>query len=589
MKKTTYLALVCLIFTATQVIGQSFTSKMLKTKVVSYPKNPFPENFKNYRILASSKTNSAPLLSNTEVASTIDFQSFNYSEDSSDFILAYRTSEPYITKTLTPRVNKNKEKEYRFTVKTMMSISVNILDATATKLFYTNQYKLDNLYLDPATGQPSNLRQQKPEELHYEIDRTVSQEEVGEYFILSDDEKSFRLTESYQKQILAVQLSRLMLKASQDLQKQFDLRVNKYLQRYYVLNKIDEEPKSDELYLSLQNTYENIESIDDLNQADFKNQMAFNQSIIDKYGSDDKAEKVVWASYFNQAFLLKASKKYDEAKDYANKAIDFKIRKQVSKLLFTDILTAKDGYNRVFNDDGSKKPIAPNYIGLAPDAPASSLESGDTNNAAPEGFKEVKIDKLAGYVLNDKGDKEYEGTIYIEFIGNKTKKVLNMDTGQTTEVPSTDYGKDVLIAYEKKGKTKAKKIKAKELYSFYINDTQETYEGFATEKDALEKLMGMATLGGGNHKYYLVKHDAGKVKIYEDLTVDFDGFVLKLNKEEKGIKISKTLSSSKFLSEMADFYGKCKDLEAKIEKGEFSNTMEDHIKMADIYSGCVKK
>ena len=61
------------------------------------------------------------------------------------------------------------------------------------------------------------------------------------------------------------------------------------------------------------------------------------------------------------------------------------------------------------------------------------------------------------------------------------------------------------------------------------------FGGPTAEKDALEKLMSMATLGGGNHKFYLLLEDLDKVKIYEDRTTAFDGFILKLDKEEKSI------------------------------------------------------
>ncbi len=592
MTKITYSIFVLALFMATQGIAQSFSSKMLEIKEVSYPKNPLPESFKNYSIEASDKKNLGPFLSNSEVASTLGFQSFEYTEQSPQFVIKYLASEPFITKTLTPKITKDGKQEYRFTVKTTMSINVTVTDPTKTKLIYNKQYKLQDIFLDPSTGQPSTVVKQEPEDLHYKVERTVTEEEVGEYFTISEDGKKFRLTESYLRQVLGAQLSRLMLKAGKDLQKQFDLRVNNNLQRYYVLNKIEEEPKSDELYLSLQNIFKNIESVEDYYNAksDIQDHLAFNQSIIDKYDVNDKKQvKVVWASTFDQALLLSMVKEFDKAKEYSNTAIDFKIRKQVSKLLFTTILNAKDGYARVFEADGTRKAIEPPYKGLVPNAPTTTDATGGSTSGAPKKVKEVKIDKLAGYVLNEKGEKEYEGTVYIEFAGNKMKKVLDLDTKQTVEEPSTDYGKELLVAYDKKGKMKGKKIKAKELFSFYVNDTKETYEGFGTEKDALEKLMSMATLGAGNHKYYLVKHDAGKVKIYEDRTTAFDGFVLKLTKEEKGIKIAKNMESAKFISKMSDLYEKCKELKEQIKKGDFSNTMEDHIKMADTYSSCVKK
>ncbi len=571
--------------------AQSFSSKMLEIKEVSYPKNPLPENFKTYAIEALDKKSIGPFLSNSEVASSLNFQSFEYTEQDPQFVIRYVASEPFITKTLTPKKLENGDPGYRFTIKTTMSINVTVMDPTKTKLIYNKQYSLQNLVIDPSTGQPSVAAQQKPEQLHYEVSQFVSEEQVGEFFIISEDGSKFKLTNSYRKQVLGNQLSRLISKAGKDLQKQFDLRVNQKPQRYYVLNKIEEEAKSDELYLSLQNVFKNIESVDDYYNAksNIQDHLSFNQSIIDKYDVNDKKQaKVIWASTFDQALLLNITKEFDKAKEYANKAIGFKIRKQVSKLLFTTVLNAKDGYNRIFENDGSRKNITPPYKGIVPNSSTPVTTENSTTNTTLK-VKEDKIDKLSGYVLNEKGEKEFEGTLYIEFAGNKMKTVYNTTTQQTTKEPSTNYAKELIIAYEKKGKMKGEKLKAKKLYSFYVNDTKETYEGFGTEKDAIEKLMGMATLGAGNHKYYLVKHDAGKAKIYSDRTTAFDGIVLKLTKEEKGIKIPKDMESAKFISKMLDFYGKCKTLKPQIEKGEFANTMKDHIKMADIYSSCVKK
>ncbi|WP_025743794.1 hypothetical protein [Aquimarina pacifica] len=590
IKTLTSLLIVFLLLNTNKTLAQSFSSKMLEIKEISYPKNPLPENFKNYTIKAADKKNIGPFLSNSEIATNLSFQSFSYTESDPQFVIKYLASEPFITKTLTPKLAENgKDKGYRLTVKTTMSVSITVTDPTQTKLLYTKQYSLRNQPTNPSSGQQSTVVQLEPEELHYETSKFVNEEQIGEFFEFSNEDRtSFRLTTSFRKQILGIQLSRLMLKAGKDLQKQFDLRVNNNFQRYYVLNKIEEESKSDELYLALQGIFSRIESVEDYNNevANIQEHLTFNESIINKYDINDKKQvKVVWASTFDQAILLNMSKEFDKAKEYANKAVDFGIRKQVSKLLLTNVLNSQSGYNRIFENNGTRKNIEAPYKGIISGPAAASSSAGDT----PDKVQEIKIDKLQGYVLNEKGEKEFEGTLYIEFVGNRMKKVLNLDTQQTTEEPATDYAKELLVAYEKKGKTKAEKIKAKELCSFFVNDTKETYEGFGTEKDAIEKLMGMATLGAGNHKYYLVKHDAGKVKIYEDRTIAFDGFVLKLTKEEKGIKIAKTMESAKFLSKMKDFYGKCKELKERIAKGEFPNSMDGHIKMADIYSECVKK
>lgn len=472
-----------------------------------------------------------------------------------------------------------------------MSINLSVTDPSNTKLIYKKQYHTRGRAIDPATGQPSTLIKQQPYELHYGVIKEVQEEQVGQYFTISDDGKKFNITPAFKKQVLAAQLSRLLQQAAIDLQKQFDLRLSKKQQRYYVLNKIEEESKSDELFISLQNIYNNIETVEEYFNAksSIEENLKFNQSIIDKYDASDKKQaKVIWASTFNQAILLVVNKEFEKAKEYANKAKDFKIRKEVTRLMFNDVLNAKDGYKRVFNTDGTKKEVEPPFIGVI-NTKSISNNSSEPNTENITKVKEVKIDKLLGNVYDDKGELEYKGTLYIEFVGNKTKKVYNLDTQQTTEEPSTDYAKELLVAYEKKGKMKGDKIKAKELYSFTINESGERYESFATEKDALEKLMSMATLGGGNHKFYLVLQEYDKVKIYEDRTTAFDGFVLKLSKEEKGIKVAKKIESPKFISKMSDFYKKCKELVERIKNGEFENTLEGHKKMGEIYSGCVKK
>ena len=590
MKKNTSILLLLLLLISHSIYSQSFSSKFLEMKEVSYPKIPLPSNLQTFSINASDKENLGPFISDSEAASILDFKSLTYVENSPGFIINYKASEPFITKTLTPHIDKQGKKYYRFTVNTKMSINLSVTDPSNSKLIYKKQYHTRERTIDPTTGQPSTIVKQQPYELHYGVIKEVREEEVGQFFTITDDGKKFNITPSYKKEILGAQLSRLLEQAAIDLREQFDLRLSEKQQRYYVLNKIEEEPKSDELLISLQNIYNNIGSVEEYFNAKnaIQEHLEFNQSIIDKYDADDKKQaKVIWASTFNQAILLVVDKDFDKAKEYAIKAKDFNIRTEVTRLMFNDILNAKDGYKRVFNEDGTKREVEPPFIGVVKieEQNISTIENKDKVAS----IKEVKIDKLSGKVFNEKGELEYEGTLYIEFVGNKMKKVYDLDTQQTTEEPSTDYGKELLVAYEKKGKMKGEKIKAKDLYSFTINDTNEKYESFATEKDALEKLMSMATLGAGNHKFYLLLEDLDKVKIYEDRTTAFDGFVLKLSKEEKGIKIARKMESPKFISKMSDFYKKRKELAERIKNGEFENTLEGHKKMGEIYNTCFKK
>lgn len=589
MKKITSI-LILLLLTVNIIYSQSFSSKFLEIKEVSYPKIPLPSDLRTFSIKASDKENLGPFISDSEAASILDFKSLTYVESNPSFLINYKASEPFITKTLTPHIDKEGRKYYRFTVNTKMSIDISITDPSNTKLIYKKQYHTRERVIDPATGQPSTLVKQEPYELHYGAIKEVKEEEVGQYFIITDEGKKFNITPSYKKQVLGAQLSRLLQQAAIDLRKQFDLRLSQKQQRYYVLNKIEEESKSDELLISLQNIYNNIESVDEYYNAKnaIQEHLEFNQRIIDKYDASDKKQaKVIWASTFNQAILLIVNKEFEKAREYANNAKDFNIRQEVTRLMFNDVLNAKDGYKRVFNSDGTKKEVEPPFIGVI-NTENNINTSSEAIKEKVTGVKEVKIDKLLGKVYNEKGELEYEGTLYIEFVGNKMKKVYDVDTQQTTEEPSTDYGKELLVAYEKKGKMKGEKIKAKELYSFTINESGDKYESFATEKDALEKLMSMATLGGGNHKFYLLLEDLDKVKIYEDRTTAFDGFILKLDKEEKGIKITKKMESPKFINEMSDFYKKCKELVQRIKNGEFENTLEGHKKMGEIYNSCVK-
>lgn len=579
MKKSLLLAFVIALIFTPQVSGQSFSSKMVKTKKIAFPKKTLPEDFKSYTINNSSGS----YLSKEEIAAILDFQSFDYTDGGAQFVIQCNASDPMITKTLSKTTKDGKE-GYSFSVKTTMALGVVVTNPDQTKSIYSAQYRLKN----PAEVQTTAVAiNTKPEDLNHEESQFVTEDKIGQFFTFSEDGKKFWMANSYQKRFLGIQLKRLLEVAKFDLQRKLDLRVDPDLRRYYVLNKIEEEAKSDELKLTLENIYENTNTLEDfLNlKGKLDELLAFNQAIINKYDASDKKQaKVIWASTYNQALLLNTLCQFDKAKEFSNKSITFKIRGAVSKDQFNNILNTKDGYNRTYDAQGNRKPVEVVYKNL-------KTVDATKGSAAPKNTKkeEVKIDKLAGHIINEKGEKELEGVIYIEFAGNRTKKELDLDTNTMVEVPSTDYGKKMVFVYDKKGKTKDKTIKAKDLYSFYVNDTKEYYEGFGTAKTAAEKLVGMASLSFGNHKFYLIKHDAGKVKLYEDKTEKFDGLILKLTKEEKGIKIPSDMGTKKFYSKMDDFYGKCKELKERIKQGEFSNTEEDHIKMADLYSSCVKK
>jgi hypothetical protein len=563
-------------------------------KIISYPKKPLPESYKRFALAQIDAKNRGPFLSDGQVVDILDFESFSYSDQNPDFLVMFRASDPFFTKTLTEQKNGSGRKGYRFTVKTKMSLNLVLTDNTGKKIIYQNQYSLADEQLN---NQPQSLsekeRQKDINNYNYTLDKTVSEDEIGDLFTVSNDKKTFRLTESFQKDILGIQLNRLLLLAKKDLHVLYDLRVKDRGQRYYTLKDIKEETLSEEILLNVQNNFKDISNISDFSQLDFSEEIAFNEKIINNYDENDKKQsKLVWASNFNQAILYSSKNDFEKARAHANKAVSFKIRGLVSKELLSYILSQKSGYNRIYNSDGTRKKIdLPQYIDIiGANNKSSTLVNTSLENNKSTSIEELKIDRENGYVLNEKGEKEYTGILYIEFVGNKTTRTLDLRSQITIEKPSDNYGKELLIEYEKKGKTKAKKIKAKENYSFYIEKTKEFYESFPVKKNAIEKLVSAGNpLAGGNDKFYLVKHDAGKVKIYEDKTFAFDGFILKLNKEDKGIKIDKNLDAPKFIKKASDFYEKCKDLKNKIKAGDYSNTLEDHIKMSDIYSKCVKK
>ena len=381
------------------------------------------------------------------------------------------------------------------------------------------------------------------------------------------------------------------MKAAEDIQAKFDYRLADSNEMYFRVKKVEEEGQSEVMISELKAVYGSIETLEDYRGLSSKvsDIVAFHETLLTKYDPADKKQKnIVWTAHYNLAKLHRALSDYSKAKEHIRKAKELRVKKARTQYEFDAIVREADAHAKLYDENGNRKEIELAYTALKKEKEGSTFVKGG-EEISKEDLEKHNIISKAGYVLDDKGEKIFEGKLTIEFGGTKTKKVYDIDTGVTTEEPSTDYGKKVEVLYLKKGKEKTKTLKPKDDVSFCVSETGACYEGFKVKQGALGAMTNMATLGfGSSAKFYLVKYKNSKVGIYQDLTHGATGYIVKLTKEDKGIELDESLSTLEFNKKMADVFQKCKELKSRLRDGEFTNSYEDIKKAADIYAECRK-
>ncbi|MFD0860969.1 hypothetical protein ACFQ1M_02015 [Sungkyunkwania multivorans] len=575
---------IILLFVSSLALAQTYSSKTVIAKAPSYPKNPLPEEFTTYSV-ASLPVRGIDVLSNEAIAATLDFQSFEYvtSGESPTFYVSLKPSDSHITK----NVSINSDESISYQVKTKMTVKVLVTDPTFKKIIYTRPYKLEDRIENPSSPQQSSLvNKKKDTDFNYEKKGTISREKAAEYITFSDNGKKFRLTDKFLKDILSVQYERLLIKVGEDLRNKFDYRLIDSNEMFFRVKKVDEEAESEVMISELNALFGGVQNIEDYNALGDKlnSLISFHENVASKYSPEDKKQKkVVWAANYNLAKLYRIKRDYVKAKEYIKEAKALDVKNARTQYEFDAIVREADKYDAFFDENGNRKDIELNYSEVKSTGSGSALADGGEETSREE-LEKYNIIAKPGYVLDDKGKKILEGKITIEFGGTKTKKVLDMDKGVTVEEPSTDYAKEVEVRYEKKGKEKTKTFKPKDEVAFCISETNDCYEGFKIKQSLLD---ATALSFGSNAKFYLVNHKTEKVTIYQNLTSD-GGYVIKLNKEDKGHKLKTSMSTLDFNKKLADVLGKCKDLKTRLRDGEFKNTYEDLVKVADMYSECRK-
>lgn len=292
--------------------------------------------------------------------------------------------------------------------------------------------------------------------------------------------------------------------------------------------------------------------------------------------NDKKQRKVIWTALVNQAIIYATSLDFEKAEDILFKAKELNVRKGDFNYLINKLSEDKKRQQRIFDSQGNyRNDIVLKYM--------ASYNGGEI-----ESNKDIASDyniNEAGYVVDSKGKKK-EGTIIAEF-SKKEKNESNIDENTETATTMLGMGKTnyrIKLVYNKKGKEKTEKYNVKDEISFCIKKGKECYDGFKAKGGSALAVMPM--MGSDNKKFFKALHKNDVLGVYDDISDANPHYIVRFLKDDEGTKLKGNLAKIDFSKKMAKFYKKCKPLKSDIEGGKYENTLEDHIKMADIFASC---
>ena len=568
MKKIIFI--LSLLLSLNTLFSQSIKNKRYNGKTPKFPKIALPQDIQKYSTyvkLTNDRIN-ADIYTNQEFKEYLKLTNLEYDSNFGKLMVSIS---PTISKFSTSIKNTRDGK--LIIVKCGMSVLSAIIstDKVLAKKSFGNHKK-------PVV----QGKQTEFPELSY----TIKNSEIDKY-LYTDDKNRTKLTSSFVSKIQRDKLNKLLPEIKKFINAQLFLGMKDYKANdfYYIKSK-DSNPTLIKYNTSTDLVVEQLTKIETLDQArEFKSKVSDYLQILNKVKSefnieDSKEKKIVWTALINEALINAMSMNFDEAEKILFKAKDLSIRQGKVKGLMRLIGDKKKRYNALFDENGIYK-----------DDIVLKYEASSTS----EGIKANKdkslnyiIDEEEGFVIDKKG-KKITGEITAKFILKEKNDTSTNDNTQTSTTllgfGKTNY-KFEFNYLNKKGKKKKEKYNVKDEVSFCIKGGKECYEGFKIKGGS--SLGVVPFMGSDNKKFSKRLYKNEVVGIYDDISDANTHFIVRLLKEDEGMKLKGNLSRIDFSDKASKFFKKCKKLRKSIKSGTYDNTYDDIKKIVDEYSNCVK-
>ncbi len=533
--------LLCLLFLFGNfcVYAQNSKAEVVIAYIPSYPEEQTPKGIKTYGAYFTNTENSVLPFSEQEFQSSLNFQDFTLAtSDNPDLFFGINGVS---ADDLNLTISRNKAAE---------TFSVSILPSERnSKIAVITMVRGVNTHYTEFPIYAERDENQKP--IPTIIDFPFKEKEKYLIFSGEDNAKGTSyLVEEYLKRLLGDDY--LATTIVPKLYKKYDLRVKESAKKFYFIkdkkNKALQEETKEKL-ASFRETIFNLKTLDKLRAGKelltpyidyWKNKLS-NCDLSDKTG-----KKIGWGMLMNLHRASLLIEDFTSAEEYMNQMLELGERKLVTKLARGTLRRQKKEYTRNFDATG-KRIYADAY---EVDPIIQRIENNETvsNN---------DITKASGYIINEKGEK-IEGKISIRF----SPEPESQTGGNIVSLDGDTTAKRVTVTYvNEKGKTKNSYYKCKDVKEIHADDRI-----FESVNPKIPLSVSL------NNTIFMERvHKTDKVILYKDLTTA-DDFYFKIKTEKKAQKAS------------SNFFASCSTLAKRIESNEFSNSKEDQIKIADIYT-----
>jgi DNA-binding protein H-NS len=188
---------------------------------------------------------------------------------------------------------------------------------------------------------------------------TLPESKISPYLVKAPD--GDKLNPKFPKDILKQQVKKLLEKAKNMIQEEYDVSYNStYTQKYYSLKKATDSELYDENVKKLREIFYNSKS-----KNIWPPKFSEIESIIAFWekGKDNSNEMIQFVNLFNLSQIFYTYEKYDKAEEYLNKLEKVKSvdSKQYEKLK-TEITEKHTKYSKLFNGNGEYVYVADNKV-----------------------------------------------------------------------------------------------------------------------------------------------------------------------------------------------------------------------------------
>ena len=544
------LTLSLLMLSASAVFAQTSRSKNVNLPVPSYAEVPAPANLNTYTAMVITSENSVLPYTEDEFFKGLQLQSFTQlSNPDADADLAF-AMKGISPEDLDIDISRNKlAKEYNLSIVPGPDAQLKILvmvNGTATQL-----------HTIPVRAKRTTEGKTISESLNFSF------EEEEKYLVFYGDDKASAtpyLVEQYLSQLLGHDfLSKTIVPTLYEI---YDNRVDYDVRQvFYIKDKKNEalEAETEAKTLAFDETIASFKTLEELRAgsaqlnayADYWKSKLAEQDVSDKAG-----RKVSWGMYMNLHTVAFLQEDYATASDYLNKALEMDEKKGITKAAMRNLKDLQEGYALNFDPATGNQLYAENY---EKDPLLEKIEAIDM-------MKSNNIKDAPGYVLQEDGTK-LDGKVSLTFFATPGAG----SGGNMLSLDGDDTGRRVYVKHlNKKGKTRISSFKCKEVKEIVVDGA--VYEA-VNPKVGILKVSNNALSGLNLNNTIFMKRVfvSEEIGLHKDL-MDTDSYYFSI----PGVKKAEVAN--------ADFFAGCPALADRIAAEEFSNSEEDQIKIAQIYT-----